>query len=111
MSNGSYSLAELAGVTGLEERTIRSYIERGLLAGANARGRAASYSDEHLARLNIISRFDVRGRTLASARFGSFFRTSAQNRSNVSLTVRSLPPVASPTRSFRQRVPNRAPQV
>lgn len=54
MSNGSYSLAELAEVTGLEERTIRSYIERGLLAGANARGRAASYSDEHLARLNII---------------------------------------------------------
>ena len=54
MPNGSYSLAELAGVTGLEERTIRSYIERGLLAGANARGRAASYSDEHLARLNII---------------------------------------------------------
>jgi DNA-binding transcriptional MerR regulator len=54
MSNGSYSLAELAGVTGLEERTIRSYIERGLLAGANARGRAASYSDEHLARLNVI---------------------------------------------------------
>ncbi len=54
MSNGSYSLAQLAEVTGLEERTIRSYIERGLLAGANARGRAASYSDEHLARLNII---------------------------------------------------------
>ena len=54
MSDGSYSLAELAEFTGLEERTIRSYIERGLLAGANARGRAASYSDEHLARLNII---------------------------------------------------------
>jgi DNA-binding transcriptional MerR regulator len=50
----SYSLTELAGATGLEERTIRSYIERGLLPGAHARGRASSYSDEHLARLNII---------------------------------------------------------
>jgi DNA-binding transcriptional MerR regulator len=50
----SYSLTDLAGATGLEERTIRSYIERGLLPGAHARGRASSYSDEHLARLNII---------------------------------------------------------
>jgi DNA-binding transcriptional MerR regulator len=54
MSTESYSLTELAGATGLEERTIRSYIERGLLPGANARGRASSYSHEHLARLNII---------------------------------------------------------
>ena len=54
MAAESYSLTELAGATGLEERTIRSYIERGLLPGANARGRASSYSDEHLARLNII---------------------------------------------------------
>ena len=54
MSTESYSLTELAGATGLEERTIRSYIERGLLPGAHARGRASSYSDEHLARLNII---------------------------------------------------------
>lgn len=54
MSMESYSLTELAGATGLEERTIRSYIERGLLPGAHARGRASSYSDEHLARLNII---------------------------------------------------------
>jgi DNA-binding transcriptional MerR regulator len=54
MSTGSYSLTELAEATGLEERTIRSYIERGLLPGAHARGRASSYSDEHLARLNII---------------------------------------------------------
>ena len=54
MSTESYSLTELAGATGLEERTIRSYIERGLLPGAQARGRASSYSDEHLARLNII---------------------------------------------------------
>src|SRR5579864_1408392 len=54
MQSESYSLSELSGVTGLEERTIRSYIERGLLPGAHTRGRTASYSNEHLARLQII---------------------------------------------------------
>lgn len=50
----SYSLAELADATGIEERTIRSYIERGLLAGAQTRGRGASYSREHLSRLLVV---------------------------------------------------------
>ena len=54
MSDDSYSLADLANATGLEERTIRSYIERGLLPGAQARGRAATYSKEHLSRLQVI---------------------------------------------------------
>ena len=54
MSHDSYSLSDLAGMTGLEERTIRSYIERGLLPGAQARGRAATYSKEHLSRLYVI---------------------------------------------------------
>lgn len=50
----SYSLTELADATGIEERTIRSYIERGLLAGAQTRGRGASYSREHLSRLLVV---------------------------------------------------------
>lgn len=50
----SYSLTELADATGFEERTIRSYIERGLLAGAQTRGRGASYSREHLSRLLVV---------------------------------------------------------
>ncbi len=50
----SYSLSDLADATGIETRTIRSYIERGLLPGAQARGRAASYSKEHLSRLQVI---------------------------------------------------------
>ena len=33
---------------------FRSYIERGLLPGAQTRGRAASYSAEHLSRLEVI---------------------------------------------------------
>jgi len=54
MSNERYSLSDLSDLTGIESRTIRSYIERGLLPGAEARGRAASYSAEHLSRLRVI---------------------------------------------------------
>jgi DNA-binding transcriptional MerR regulator len=54
MDAGSYSLNDLAEATGFEARTIRSYIERGLLPGAETRGRGASYSVEHLNRLRAI---------------------------------------------------------
>jgi DNA-binding transcriptional MerR regulator len=54
MSNDAYALTELADATGIEARTIRSYIERGLLPSAQARGRGASYSAEHLTRLQVI---------------------------------------------------------
>ena len=54
MAENSYSLNDLANSTGIEERTIRSYIERGLLPSAQSRGRAASYSTEHLSRLHVI---------------------------------------------------------
>lgn len=54
MSENSYSLIDLADAAGIEARTIRSYIERGLLPGAVTKGRAASYSEEHLSRLEII---------------------------------------------------------
>lgn len=54
MSQDSYSLNDLADAVGIEARTIRSYIERGLLPSAQTRGRAASYSEEHLSRLKVI---------------------------------------------------------
>ena len=54
MPENSYSLIDLADAAGIEARTIRSYIERGLLPGALTKGRAASYSEEHLSRLEII---------------------------------------------------------
>jgi DNA-binding transcriptional MerR regulator len=54
MAARSYSLNDLAEATGFEARTIRSYIERGLLPAAEARGRGASYSAEHLNRLRAI---------------------------------------------------------
>jgi DNA-binding transcriptional MerR regulator len=48
------SLQELAERSGIEARTIRSYIEKGLLPGAEVRGPKSYYSPEHLDCLKII---------------------------------------------------------
>lgn len=55
MPGESYSLNDLATASGFEARTIRGYIERGLVPGSDTRGRAATYSKEHLSRLQVIS--------------------------------------------------------
>lgn len=49
-----YSLEELGKLTNLSPRTIRNYIQKGLLPGAETRGRNASYTDAHLDRLRCI---------------------------------------------------------
>jgi DNA-binding transcriptional MerR regulator len=50
----TYSLEELGKLTSLSPRTIRSYIQKGLLPGAETRGRNASYTDAHLDRLRCM---------------------------------------------------------
>jgi DNA-binding transcriptional MerR regulator len=70
MTDHSFSLAELADVSGIEARTIRSYIEKDLLPGPQTRGRGATYTNEHLDRLKAIQtlrRFRP-GDTLAETR-------------------------------------------
>ncbi|HJT78754.1 MAG TPA: MerR family transcriptional regulator, partial [Gemmataceae bacterium] len=54
MDEAAYSLTELSEACGIEPRTIRNYIERGLLPGAQSRGRGASYLAEHFNRLRVI---------------------------------------------------------
>ena len=49
-----YSMDELAGRSGFCPRTIRLYIERGLLPGSHGRGRGAGYDQKHLFRLLLI---------------------------------------------------------
>ena len=49
-----YTLEELGQLTDLSPRTIRNYIQKGLLPGAVTRGRNASYTDAHLDRLQCI---------------------------------------------------------
>lgn len=50
----TYTIGELAGEANVTTRTIRYYVSEGLLAPPEKGGRAASYNDEHLARLELI---------------------------------------------------------
>src|SRR5689334_7879201 len=54
MDEVALSLNELAEVSKIEPRTIRSYIEKGLLPNAETKGRGATYTAEHLDRLKVI---------------------------------------------------------
>lgn len=50
------TIEELAGLAGVSVRTIRFYITEGLLPGPGARGKQASYGEEHILRLRLIRR-------------------------------------------------------
>jgi len=54
------TLEDLADQSGLPIRTIRYYIQVGLLDGPDTHGKFASYSPEHLDRLELISRLKER---------------------------------------------------
>jgi DNA-binding transcriptional MerR regulator len=45
------TIEALADAAGVSVRTARFYISQGLLPGPGARGRAATYGPDHLARL------------------------------------------------------------
>jgi DNA-binding transcriptional MerR regulator len=64
----SLSLAELAAAAGVPARTVRYYIAQGLLAGPGARGRQASYGEDHLLRLRLIRRLAERHTPLSQIR-------------------------------------------
>jgi len=57
---------ELARRAGTTTRNVRLYQSRGLLPPPQRRGRVAYYSEEHLARLQLIGRLQERGFSLAS---------------------------------------------
>ncbi len=50
----SYSIGDLAQTADVTSRTIRYYVSEGLLPAPTGGGRVAAYSDEHLARLQLI---------------------------------------------------------
>lgn len=61
-----YRITELAELSGVSVRNIRVYQDRGLLPPPEVRGRTGWYSQEHLVRLNLISRLLDRGYTFAT---------------------------------------------
>lgn len=54
MGTPIYRLRDLADAAGLEPRTIRSYVEKGLIPGPDSMGPKASYGPGHLHRLKVI---------------------------------------------------------
>jgi DNA-binding transcriptional MerR regulator len=59
---------ELAARAGVPVRTVRFYIAEGLLPGASTRGKGASYTQEHLDRLQLIRLLVARHLPLAEVR-------------------------------------------
>ncbi|HEY7346763.1 MAG TPA: MerR family transcriptional regulator [Ktedonobacterales bacterium] len=62
------TIEELAERADISVRTIRFYIAEGLLPGPGARGKAASYSSDHLLRLRLIRRLSEQRMPLAEMR-------------------------------------------
>ncbi|MCQ3980774.1 MAG: hypothetical protein DPW09_45825 [Anaerolineae bacterium] len=54
LNEKSYTISELAEVADVTIRTIRYYVGEGLLPAPESGGRAATYHQGHLARLNLI---------------------------------------------------------
>lgn len=63
-----YSIAELAEAGGGTRRTVRYYIQEGLLPAPLGVGRGRHYTDEHLERLVEVKALQERGHTLEEIR-------------------------------------------
>lgn len=66
MEQKKYSIDELSDISGFSIRTIRYYIQEGLLNPPPGRGRGGFYFDSHLQRLREIKALQDQGLKLAS---------------------------------------------
>jgi DNA-binding transcriptional MerR regulator len=97
----SYSLSDLARHSGLKPRTIRSYIEKGLLAGPDSMGPKARYDESHLQRLRaIVALKSQSGLSLESIR-GLLVSLSPEALAQLAEQATSLRPMSN--RSARSR--------
>jgi DNA-binding transcriptional MerR regulator len=60
-----YGIEELAERAGVSRRTVRYYVQRGLLPAPTGIGRGRHYTEEHLATLVRIRELQERGESLA----------------------------------------------
>jgi DNA-binding transcriptional MerR regulator len=64
----SFDLAQLADRAGVSQRTVRYYIQQGLLPSPETRGPGAHYTAEHLDRLRLVRRLQREHLPLAEIR-------------------------------------------
>jgi len=63
-----YTARELGALCEVSERTVRYYVEEGLLPPPASRGRGANFGEEHLTRLRLIRAMQQAGNDLESIR-------------------------------------------
>jgi DNA-binding transcriptional MerR regulator len=66
MDEKQYTIEDLCEITGYSRRTIRYYIQEGLVGPPAGRGRGGFYFDSHLKRLHEIKSLQDRGLKLAA---------------------------------------------
>jgi DNA-binding transcriptional MerR regulator len=66
MKNNKYTIKELSDITGYPRRTIRYYIQIGLLESPEGRGRRGLYSDSQLTKLKTIKSLQEKGMSLSA---------------------------------------------
>ena len=64
-----FSIRDLENRTAFSRRTIRYYVERGLIDHPHGKGRGAYYTQEHLERLLMIKDMTGRGMTYAAVKY------------------------------------------
>lgn len=65
VARGRYSIAELAQRAGVSRRTVRFYVQRGLIPAPYGRGRGRHYGHEHFEAVLRIQALKAEGHTLA----------------------------------------------
>ena len=63
-----YGIDELASLVGVSRRTVRFYVQQGLLPAPLGVGRGKHYGTEHLARLRAVKALQQQGRSLDEVR-------------------------------------------
>ena len=64
MASEKYTVSDLERESGVKARTIRKYIQMGLVPQAETRGPGAGYTDDHLARLKVVERLRTKSSSL-----------------------------------------------
>lgn len=106
MQPNEYTLEDLAQQLGIHPRTIRSYIQQGLLRGPDTMGRNARYSVYHLQRLEQIKTLkDEHGLTLDEIRRQLTVADEPQVQGTMSEAMSAMPEEAEPMQAAPPPMP------
>jgi DNA-binding transcriptional MerR regulator len=101
MGSVPYTKADLIERSGLPDRTLRNYMDRGLLPRATGHGLAAEYTEEHMVRAVAIGRMRAKGMQIDAIAEHIARWSTAKFRRFVAATEPEAPrPAQSPSRAL-----------